>query len=149
MGSGEELLLNGWSSGGCLGQIRDGLGYRLVLKDATYSNGVHPGSTVSLSFNVFNRGFGGAVQPAPRLCRAQLGRVHRQSLGARRGGRPELRGGCHHPGEDGLSAPRFAPAQELYALQSNPAYDIELANSGVWDGAHGLNVLTSGIVVGP
>ena len=53
------------------------------------------------------------------------------------------------PAEDGLTAPRFAPTQELYALQSNAAYDIELANSGVWDGAHGLNVLTSGFVVSP
>jgi hypothetical protein len=69
----EQGVLNGWTAGGCMNQIKQRLGYRFVLLNAKIPDRVKPGSSFSLNISLKNDGF--AVPYNPRLLELQLQEV--------------------------------------------------------------------------
>ncbi len=53
----EQNVLNGWTTGGCMNEVKQRLGYRMRLIEANIPDRVKPGSSLSLSFSVTNDGF--------------------------------------------------------------------------------------------
>ncbi len=85
----EEGVLNGWSAGDCLTEIKQRLGYRLRLLSAQIPDRVKPGSSLKLNLSIINDGF--AAPYNPRLLELQLqqissGKVFKVKL---RGGRAQ------------------------------------------------------------
>jgi Domain of unknown function (DUF4832)/Domain of unknown function (DUF4874) len=66
----EPGVLNGWTNGGCLNQIKQRLGYRFVLLSAKIPDRVKPGSSLTLTIKLKNDGF--AAPYNPRLLELQL-----------------------------------------------------------------------------
>jgi Domain of unknown function (DUF4832)/Domain of unknown function (DUF4874) len=82
----EEGVLNGWSTGDCLAQIKQKLGYRLRLLRAQIPDRVKPGSSLKLDLSITNDGF--AAPFNPRLLELQL-----QQIGSGKVFKVKLRGG--------------------------------------------------------
>jgi hypothetical protein len=85
----EEGVLNGWSAGDCLNEIKQKLGYRFRLLSAKIPDRVKPGSSLKLELQITNDGF--AAPYNPRLLELQLqqvatGKVFKVKL---RGGRAQ------------------------------------------------------------
>jgi hypothetical protein len=59
----EQGVLDGWTSGGCMDEIKRRMGYRLRLLTATMPDRVRPGSGLSMSFSVTNDGFAAPYNP--------------------------------------------------------------------------------------
>lgn len=66
----EQGVLDGWTNGGCMNEIKQRLGYRLRLLEAKMPDRVKPGSSLSMSFSVTNDGF--AAPYNPRLLEINL-----------------------------------------------------------------------------
>jgi Domain of unknown function (DUF4832)/Domain of unknown function (DUF4874) len=66
----EQGVLNGWTSGGCMSQIKQRLGYRFVLLNAKIPDRVKPGSSLTVNISLKNNGFGSPYNP--RLLELQL-----------------------------------------------------------------------------
>jgi Domain of unknown function (DUF4832)/Domain of unknown function (DUF4874) len=69
----EQGVLNGWTNGGCMNQIKQRLGYRFVLLNAKIPDRVKPGSSLAISVSLKNDGF--AAPYNPRLLELQLQNV--------------------------------------------------------------------------
>ncbi len=69
----EEGVLNGWSAGDCLNDIKQKLGYRLRLVNALIPDRVKPGSSLKMELQIVNDGF--AAPYNPRLLELQLRQI--------------------------------------------------------------------------
>jgi len=151
-------VLNGWTSGGCMETIRRSLGYRLVLKEALVPPTIRPGGTLSLNIRLNNEGFAAMYNPRP---------IYLVLLGG---------GNRYEAPVTGVDPRRWAPGQEQTinvslnlpanvppgtyqlglwmpdassSLRNSPAYAVRFANTGVWDPATGINLLTTNLQVSP
>jgi hypothetical protein len=59
----EQGVLNGWTSGGCMNEIKQRLGYRFVLLNAKIPDRVKPGSSLAISISLKNDGFAAPYNP--------------------------------------------------------------------------------------
>lgn len=142
-------VIAGWRRQGCMDAIKRDLGYRLVLRRASWPRAVSAGERVEISIDIENLGFAAPFNPRdvaivigetkryevplPQVDpRGWLpGEVHRLTL------RFELPGDL--PGGDhplALWLPDPAPM-----LRPWPAYSIRLANRGTWREDKGDNLL--------
>jgi Domain of unknown function (DUF4832)/Domain of unknown function (DUF4874) len=101
----EEGVLNGWSTGDCLNEIKQKLGYRLRLLEAKIPDRVKPGSSLKLELQITNDGF--AAPYNPRLLELQL-----QQVGTGKVFKVKLRGG-HTKNQD----PRFWQPGQTYTVK--------------------------------
>ncbi len=138
--------------------IRRSLGYRLVLKEALVPPTIRPGGTLSLNIRLNNEGFAAMYNPRP---------IYLVLLGG---------GNRYEAPVTGVDPRRWAPGQEQTinvslnlpanvppgtyqlglwmpdassSLRNSPAYAVRFANTGVWDPATGINILTTSLQVSP
>jgi Domain of unknown function (DUF4832)/Domain of unknown function (DUF4874) len=151
-------VLKSWTSGGCMETIRRQLGYRLVLKDASFPATLRAGETLNLKIHFSNEGFAALYNPRP-LVIVLVGQGTRfeapvSNVDPRRWG----------PAQEqtlsiSLDLPATIPAgtyklglwlpDAASSLRNSPAYAVRFANANVWDAATGINVLTASFQINP
>lgn len=152
-------VLGSWTSGGCMSEIRQRLGYRLVLNKLTVSRQVNPGGTLGLRLEVDNKGFAAPYNPRPVFVVLKNNTT----------------GTSREIPVNGIDPRRFTPGQVTIAeanvnipadlpagayslslflpdayssLKTRPAYAIRLANAEVWQPDTGHNLLYRDLAVG-
>ena len=136
-------VLSGWNSSGCMDQIEDRLGYRLVLEDAAHDNNPQAGEDFALRINFRNDGFAAPMNPRSVYL------VFVASDGTRSEFQIAVDPRTWHSGAHAIGTKLKLPAQEgtFYLwlpdplLKDRPEYSIALANKGVFDSKTGLNKL--------
>lgn len=142
-------VVAGWETGGCQGEIRRRLGYRLVLESATLAPTVRPGGWFPLSIDLTNVGWASPFNPRPvyLVLDGPGGRFETDASVDPR----QWSAGETHRVEGELWLPSDAPPgtytlslwlpDAAPSLADDEAYAIRFANDGVWSG--GQNVLGS------
>jgi Domain of unknown function (DUF4832)/Domain of unknown function (DUF4874) len=158
----EPGVLNGWTTGGCMNQIKQRLGYRFVLLSAKIPDRVKPGSSLTLNISLKNDGFAAPYNPRPlelQLQNLTTGKVLKVKLEGGRAQNQDPR--FWQPGQTyelnlevgvpanltegdyriSLSLPD--PESNLYARAE---YAIRFANLNTWQ-ASGVNDLQHNLLV--
>lgn len=136
-------VLKRWENSGCMDEITDRLGYRLVLKEVSYDRNAKAGEPLRIRINLCNKGFAAPMNPrnAEIVFVDGSGNATRFPLGA------DPR--AWHPGEHEIETSFTLPATkgivnlalEDPLLPGNPNYSIALANDSVFDSKTGWNKL--------
>lgn len=136
-------VLDRWQKSGCMDEIKDRLGYRLVLKDATLSSVFEAGKAAHLLINLENTGFAAPMNPrnAEIIFICDNGDTARFPLGSD----PRT----WQPGLHAVKTDFILPAAKgtIYLaledplLAGRPEYSIALANQNVFDATTGWNKL--------
>ncbi|MDW8279247.1 MAG: DUF4832 domain-containing protein [Anaerolineales bacterium] len=139
-------VIQSWKEQGCYDEIRQRLGYRLSLLEASFPAKARPGEPLPLKIRLQNTGFA-----APMLARpVSLVFIGQDTILPLE---TDLR--RWEPGEHLLEAvvtlpPDLLPGEYPLALwlpdpsdslRDDPRYAIRFANEGVWDAERGWNVL--------
>ena len=135
-------VLNRWQTDGCMDEIKARLGYRLVLKDVHYS-ALEAGKPCKVTIRLNNKGYAAPMNPRESwlVWITPDGKEERFLLGSD----PRT----WHSGYNAVVA-NFTPSTAkgtLYLaltdplLPKNQAYNIVLANKGVFDARNGYNKL--------
>jgi len=144
-------VLDGWTKGGCMPEIRRRLGYRFRLVDSSTQVA---GRELRITLTVRNEGFGNLYNPRPVvlvLRERATGRIERVPIPTdpRRWMPAEsttVRASATlPPGEYDvfLHLPDAAPS-----LRDRPEFAVRFANAGVWESDTGMNRLTERAVIG-
>jgi hypothetical protein len=152
---------NGWSTGGCLENIKRKLGYRLSLLQGAYDNAVKPGGEFTINLDLRNDGWAAPFNPrlVELLLRNQIsGNIYSVPL-------PDdprtwlADGGGEQSINRTICAPSSMPLGSYDLLLNlpdpeagvydRPEYAIRLANDSLWEPATGFNDLEHTIVVDP
>jgi hypothetical protein len=151
-------VLDGWEEGGCGGDVRRGLGYRLSLQRVAHSQSVAPGGLLALEIDLVNRGFAAMYNERPVYI-VLTGGGERHT--ARLDGADPRR---WQPGTAISLATRLRLPADLepgsYAvslwlpdadpsLAADTRYSVRLASDGVWSAETGENVLVHDLLVDP
>lgn len=148
-------VLDSWTSGGCMAEITQRLGYRFVLEQLEHSGEVRPGGALHLTWTLQNKGYGAIFNARPlqvvlesgaTKLTATLGSVdvRRWEPGAVSGDVRLRLPASIPPGDYKVS---LALPDADAALGAKPLYAIQLANAGVWDAASGVNVVIPALSV--
>lgn len=141
---------NDWQTGGCMGSIKIKLGYRFVLKDATFPNKVKAGNAMKVTVNLDNIGYTSPynARPVQLLLRNKItGDIKKFDFTT------DIR--RWFPGSVKLEQTFTLPADivpgtydallsmpDKYAsISSRPEFAIRLGNQGIWEDATGYNKL--------
>ena len=135
-------VLNRWKSSGCMEEIENRLGYRLVLSEVSYPVKREVGKQMTVTLKIANKGFAAPMNPRNALL------VFVEKSGAETF-IPIDDPREWQPGEHEISASFKLPAEhgtvylalEDPLLQGRPEYSIALADEGVWDAEKGWNKL--------
>ena len=149
-------ILRSWQDGGCMEEINNRMGYRLLLTSADFNEQVRPGGLLNLTVNITNSGFASLMNPRPLFVVLYSSP---EGSGARGEGESsvklELDPRTWEPGESSFAASIRLPSKiaemeyklalwlpdESETLQSNPLYAVQFANGGTWDESTGYNIL--------
>ncbi|HET7087978.1 MAG TPA: DUF4832 domain-containing protein [Anaerolineae bacterium] len=152
------VVLDGWIAGGCMDEIRQRLGYRLVLKEASIPSSVHAGGTLHLNVLLSNIGFAAMYNPRPIYIVLQ-GVTNRYDIPVASIDPRRWEAGQDHSLAVTVDVPaNIVPGTyklglwlpDAYAsLQNSPAYAVRFANTSVWDALNGVNILTENLEVLP
>ena len=137
-----EGVLARWRTDGCMNEIRERLGYRIVLKDVHYG-AVKAGEPCKVTIRFYNKGYAAPMNPreAWLVWEGSDGKKEKSLLGSD----PRT----WHSGYNAVVS-LFTPSTDkgtLYLelsdplLADNPAYSILLANKDVFDEKTGYNKL--------
>jgi hypothetical protein len=141
-------IIRSWKDGGCLDEITNRLGYRLLLTSADFNEKVRPGGLLQLTVNITNSGFAALMNPRPLY-------VVLQEPNSIFLTKIELDPRTWQPGDSSFTAAIRLPSKmeemdyslalwlpdEAETLQGNPLYAVRFANEGVWDESTGYNIL--------
>jgi hypothetical protein len=134
-------------SGNCAATMQDSMGYRLELQRVQYPASISKGSLFSFNLALVNRGYAGPINQHPINAVLSDG-THTYVLSSSIDWRTWRPGsGISAWGQATVPSGAVSGTYSLYlwipdshaSLQSNPLYDVRLANSGVWDGTTGYN----------
>ena len=136
-------VLDRWTNKGCMYEIKDRLGYRLVMKNASCTGVFKEGKKAHIKMNLENKGFAAPMNPR----NAELVFVDDKGTSSRFTIESDPR--TWHPGTHTVEADVTLPAAkgvfylalEDPLLPERPEYSIALANEGVFDKATGWNKL--------
>jgi hypothetical protein len=158
--NGEFLraVLDEWAREGRLSEIRDHLGYRMSLLDATWTSAVRPGGVLEVSLHLRNSGYAAPFNRRPVYIvlandtRREAARIDSTDVRKWVPGddfwlRVKLRVPATLP-RDRFRLSLWLPDASL-SLQSKADYAIRLANLGVWDPKSGYNQVTDSLQVDP
>ncbi len=140
-------VIRGWKRQGCFEEIQNRLGYRLVLKSATFNQTVQAGGTLELKINLENSGFASLMSSRPLV--VVLDGPQRYELAT------SLDPRTWQPGTSSFSVSLPLPADAVAGdyqlalwlpdayntLRENPRYAVQFANEGIWNTEKGYNVL--------
>ncbi len=145
-----KIILRSWTTGGCMDEINNRLGYRFFLTEVDFNEQVRPGGLLNLTVHVNNIGFASIINEHPLYVvlagqgdtppyKVQLDIDPRHW----EPGRTQLHIQLHVPSNavDGEYQLALWLPDGYESLQNNPLYAIQFANENVWDEATGLNVL--------
>lgn len=149
-------VIGNWANGGCLNTIKNNLGYRFVLENATFPLTVNSGGTLAFNLSLKNVGYASPYNERPAqliLRNSTTSEIIVLSLNT------DVR--KWYSGEitinDSLTLPASLPAgtydlllnmPDKYAsIAQRPEYSIRCANSDVWETSTGYNKLNCSIVV--
>ena len=148
-------VLGSWTSGGCMKEVQDRLGYRFVLQQLAHSSAVRPGGVLQLRWTLRNDGYGAPFNARPLQVRLEQGALQRtatlSSIDVRRWESGlqtvdvKLRVPANLPVGNyrlSLAMPDADPV-----LATRPVYSVQFANTGVWDATAGVNVVVPQLVV--
>ncbi|MVM34128.1 DUF4832 domain-containing protein [Spirosoma sp. HMF4905] len=147
---------NDWQANGCMDNIRRRLGYRFVLRTATFAESGKAGKPVNIAVTIDNVGYASPYNPRPLqliLRNTKTGVVYTLPLqtDVRRllPGLHQIRQSVKLP--DAIKAGQYELLLNFpdgYAsLATNPAYSIRLANDGLWETQTGFNKLNHVLTV--
>jgi hypothetical protein len=149
-------VLTSWEAGGCMLEVQQRLGYRLVLQWGRYSTQVQPGQSLQLAIQLENQGFAAPFNPRQVVLimrSQQTGEVYEAILPDD----PRLwLAGETHLIEASIPIAMAEGDYELLlhladpeaSLRDDPAQAIRLANDGLWEPATGYNQLGHTVSVG-
>ena len=152
-------VLNNWRSQGCYEQINQKMGYRFVLKNASFSNSAKPGGGFAVNLSLVNDGYAAVYNSRPVelvLRNNSTGTVHRVALNA--DPRKWLPGQAISINEtvtlpSGMESGNYSVLLALpdasASIKSRPEYSIQLANSNTWEAATGFNKLNHTASIAP
>ena len=150
-------VINRWQSQGSFDEIQRRLGYRFELDTATVPTTVQPGGLMPVEFTIDNVGFGELFNPRDvevTLRNNTTGEIITAPLSVD----PRFWAGGETntvaaqlvlPNDMALgnySVGLWMPDHEA-SLRNDTRYAIRFANTGVWDAATGINVLTTSFTV--
>ncbi|MFZ5809157.1 MAG: DUF4832 domain-containing protein [Chloroflexota bacterium] len=143
-------VIQGWKDQGCYAEIRNRLGYRLMLLSAIFSPAAQRGSTLPLTVNLQNTGFASPLLARPVylvLVNQSGSAIYMQNLLID----PRRWEPGQHTFTANFSIPENIPAGDYSlalwlpdpanVLRSDPRYAIRFANENVWNAEHGWNIL--------
>lgn len=148
-------VLTSWQSGGCMGDIRKRLGYRLILKQAVIPTALKPGSAFDMSVTLENQGFASMYNERPIYAVVRNTTTRYQAL-LPVDPRTWKSGGTYTINARFRLPPAIVPGTyELglwlpdahSSIKSNPLYAVQFANINTWDQTTGLNILTRDFIV--
>ena len=149
-------VIGNWANGGCLNAIKNNLGYRFVLENATFPLTVNSGGTLVFNLSLKNVGYASPYNERPAqliLRNSTTSEIVVLSIIT------DVR--KWYSGEiainDSITLPTSMPAgtynlllniPDKYAsIAQRPEYSIRCANSDVWEPSTGYNKLNCSIVV--
>ncbi|HEY5392065.1 MAG TPA: DUF4832 domain-containing protein [Hanamia sp.] len=149
-------VIGNWANGGCLNTIKNNLGYRFVLENATFPLTVKAGGTLSFNLGLKNVGYASPYNERPAqliLRNSTTSQVVVLTLNT------DVR--KWYSGEiainDSVTLPASLPAgtydlllnmpDKYSSIAQRPEYSIRCANSNVWEVSTGYNKLNCSIVV--
>ena len=151
-------VLDGWDAGGCGNVVRRRLGYRFVLDELEYTEAVPPGGELAVKLDLRNIGFAAPFNRRPveivltggdtRLV-APLAGIDARAWAPGRATSVTARLRVPVTLPPGTYTLALRLPDESSSLAADPRFAIRVANQGVWDEAHGDNVLTRDLVVDP
>jgi Domain of unknown function (DUF4832)/Domain of unknown function (DUF4874) len=148
-------VLNGWTSGGCMGDVRRSLGHRFQLTQGTYP--ASASGSLAVLFTVRNAGWAAPFNPRGLelvLRDTATGTVHKRPLSAdpRRWAAGTTTTVSQSVSLSGVPAGTYRLLLNLPdprpGLATLPEYSIRLANTGVWEPATGFNDMLHTVTVG-
>jgi hypothetical protein len=146
-------VLAGWRAQGCLGEIRDHLGYRLELEAVSFSKNATPGGAVDVEVRLRNTGYAPMynarpvyliVADAPPLLLAEDPRRWQPGPVTIRA-RVELSASLT-PGPHRIALWLPDADERLRTPERAPLFSVRIAGAR-WDGATGINILTDALPV--
>jgi uncharacterized protein DUF4832/uncharacterized protein DUF4874 len=146
-----QEVLDSWTSGGCMTDVRRRLGYRFTLTEGTFPDSASPGGALPVRLTLTNHGWAAPYNPRPVnlvLRNTSTGAVHGFPLVA--DARPWAPGQTVTVNRS-ISLPADLPAGTYALLLDLPdpspglsaraEYKIRLANNNLWEPATGYNDL--------
>ncbi len=149
-------VIRAWKDQGAWEEIQKRLGYRFVLRDASWPASLAKAGTFTLTVTLKNAGFASMFNERKVYVVFSDGKL--RHVAALDGADPRRWWGGE---ESKLSAKVTAPAEpgsyrlSLWlpdmapALRDRPEYAVRLANEDVWDAKTGENILAAEVKVGP
>lgn len=141
---------NDWVTGGCMDEIKQKLGYRLVLRKASIPTRVQKGGVIDVALNIENVGYASPYNARP----VQLILKNRANgkvvvLLLKTDIRRWFTGAVNLHQKLALPADVKAGVYDLYlnlpdaaaTISSRPEYSIQLANQDLWEASTGYNKL--------
>jgi Domain of unknown function (DUF4832)/Domain of unknown function (DUF4874) len=140
-------VIRGWKRQGCFEEIQKRLGYRLVLKSATFASNAQPGEMLELKVELENTGFASLMNPRPLIL--VLDGPERYELAT------DIDPRSWQPGASSFSVSLEIPSDVVAGdyqltlwlpdaydtLRDNPRYAVQFANEETWNDEKGYNVL--------
>jgi hypothetical protein len=152
-------VLSNWRSQGCYEQVNQKLGYRFVLKDATFSNSGKPGGGFAVNINLVNDGYAAMFNSRPVelvLRNDASGALTRVALSA--DPRRWLPGQTININQTvalpaGMASGNYSVLLNLpdaaASLSGRPEYAVQLANNNTWEASTGMNKLNQTVAIAP
>jgi hypothetical protein len=148
-------VISRWQSQSCYGDISKRLGYRLRLTEARIQNTVHAGKKLSVSIDITNDGFAAPYKARPLqlvLTDTVTNQEYKIDFVSSTADVRFWSTGNHTINESVAIPTTIAVGTYTLslnlpdsgtAINTNPAFSIQLANQGIWDAATGYNHLNT------
>jgi hypothetical protein len=140
-------VVKGWQRQGCFEEMQKRLGYRLILKSATFNETIEASGRLELTVELENQGFASPINPRPILAvldgpkRVEL----ELSIDPRtwEAGASAFTESLKLPTDlvDGSYTLALWLPDAYETLRENPRYAVQFANSNTWDAEKGYNIL--------
>jgi hypothetical protein len=150
-----QNVLSSWTSGGCMTEVQQRLGYRFRLVTATVPDSVRPGGTFGLTVSFVNDGWASPYNPRmiEVILRGTAGKYYLTLTDDPRfwqaGDSAKISVNAGIPAA--MPAGSYSAFLHFYdpvaALKDRPAYAIRLANLQVWEDSTGYNSLLHNVVI--
>lgn len=158
-------VIDGWTSGGCYDAIGDTMGYRIALSQFAYSGAVRPGGVLRVHVELQNVGWAAPFNTRDvRLVLTNGTTTSSSEMSPAGSSAAGIDWRSWSPSKPVAFDARFRIPATLAAgtyslalwfpdasdaIRDRPEYAVRLANDGVWDDAHGWNVVTKTFTVDP
>lgn len=147
---------NDWQAGGCMNNIKIKLGYRFVLKNATFPKKSKAGATINVTINLDNIGYASPynTRPVQLLLRNKSTGVIRKfdvSTDIRKWftGAIKIEQAFTLPADITVGEYEILlnMPDKYAAISSRADYSIRLGNTNVWEAATGFNNLNHALII--